>query len=207
MFEGEGTFGLTLLLGGEAMTKRALLVVSALLASCSYAHWESREMMPKLRAVLAAQAAYKEANCGFYDSKLECLEAPWNCIPNYPKEGPRFITAAEHPFSGRLEGRFRLPEGNFRPLTSETWNLKLVAGPPATVPNYCSRSSVVSFSYTFTKTADYLGPHGLAGACGDSAGIIIRSEGSPQSGDLALVAGDGLCALDDTPAVRRSIVQ
>ncbi len=174
-----------------------LIAINVLSASCiSHTHIESREMMPKVRAVMAAQNAYQTANCGLYASTLACLEAPWNCIPNYPREGPRFIESERTPFSRRLEGSFSLQSGGTL-WASEAWDLKLVAGrPPENLPSHCSSGSVVSFAYTATVD-------GSRAFCGDSAGKIVYSTGRAQDGDLKLVGRDGLCELDGTPKVTR----
>lgn len=42
-----------------------------------------------IRTIISAQAAYQSANQGLYESRLECLSDPMNCIPGY--KGPPFL--------------------------------------------------------------------------------------------------------------------
>jgi hypothetical protein len=47
-----------------------------------------------MRTVIAAQTAYASANGGFYDSRLQCLNAPSTCIPGYAPDAPTFLDSA-----------------------------------------------------------------------------------------------------------------
>ena len=56
-------------------------------------HRNESAILGDLRIVISAQAAYAAANAGFYDSRLECLAKPWDCIPGYPRSAPAFLDA------------------------------------------------------------------------------------------------------------------
>jgi hypothetical protein len=88
-------------------------------------------VLEDVRTVIAAQAAYRAANHGFYDRRLDCLVFPSQCIPSYPASAPAFVDT-------RLAS-LRNDHGYHRSFTP---------GPDLpVVPGVASVSSVTSYRY------------------------------------------------------------
>lgn len=121
-----------------------------------------------LRAVLSAEAAYRDANGGLFEGRLECLASPGEgCLP---AGGSSFLdpglaeAAPRHGYRGRLE-----------------------AGPTPEIDTArSSPTSVVSFAYVTQPVQ--AGQTGVRSFCGDSSGLLCyRADG----GDIPVV--DGAC--------------
>lgn len=129
------------------------------------------------RTLISAQAAYRAANGGFFESNLECLVAPSvGCIPGYAADAPRFldpVLAARQPRSGYLR--------RFEPG-------RILAVDPAV----SSPTSVGSFAYVAVPVA--AGQTGIRSFCGDSRGVIcFRADGADilaLGGECPVTAGD-----------------
>ena len=135
-----------------------------------------------LRSVISAQVAYKAANGGFYEGRLECLgrQAALSCIPGYPANGPVFLDEALASLSARSGYRrafMATPAPSF--LTSDS-----------------SPSS--AFRYAYLATPLVVGQTGVRSFCGDSSGVICsRPDGleiQPVNGVCPVGPGPGECA-------------
>lgn len=118
-----------------------------------------------VRKVIAAQAAYRAVNHGFYDSRLECLVSPQQCIFPYPPSAPPAF------LDSRLAS-LRMVSGYRRSFT---------AGPgPATVPADASATSVTTYRYDAWPAM--VGHDGLRAFAADATSrICFTSGGSPVS--------------------------
>jgi hypothetical protein len=131
-----------------------------------------------VRTVVSAQAAYREANQGFYDARLDCLAAPGTCIPAYPRNATPFLDASLASL-GAKGGYMRT----------------FVAGVPAGDaageggPELRSRTSVRSFAYVAVPVSP--GFEGVRGFCGDSSGALCFTADGQAPG----VGRDGRCDL------------
>jgi hypothetical protein len=164
-------------------------------ASCDSTPIEARKIHPKLTSVVAAEEAYKVANCGYYDRDLRCLGAPWDCIPGYSRAAPAFLDATQEPYQGEWTGW----AGGIR---FETWELSLRGGPaPSPLGARCSPSSATSFAYT----AERREPHTVI--CADSKGQMVFTvalDGAEdQAGEAPILDARGLCAKGDAPGISR----
>lgn len=114
-----------------------------------------------LRTMVSAQAAYQSANVGWYEGRLSCLGTPWDCIPRYPRSGPRFLDPE------LASGQVKL-----------SYSRKLIAGPkPNRLPaGQASPSSATRYAYTVTPVPG--APQGSRSFCGDASGnICFRTDG------------------------------
>ena len=162
-------------LAGLAMAASAIAFLFATPLGASGPHPDRSEsvVVGDIRTVLAAQAAYRAANGGFYDSRLDCLGAPAGCIPGYPADGPQFL---EDRLS-RLEPR-------------SGYNRSFVPGPAAQGDAaVVSRSSVQSYAYVAVPTRP--GYSGIRGFCGDSSGAVCAT----SDGGAPRVLPGGACDL------------
>jgi hypothetical protein len=50
-----------------------------------------RAAVSAARTVASAQAAYVSTSGGVF-GEMRCLLAPWDCLPDYPRTGPAFLT-------------------------------------------------------------------------------------------------------------------
>jgi type II secretory pathway pseudopilin PulG len=129
-----------------------------------------------LRTMISAQAAYQNANRGFYDSP-ECLANPQGCIPNYPATAPSFLDPT-FPASGTRQGY-------------------VYAFHPGPVPEEFSRavSSPTSIaSYAFTAVPMQRNQTGVRSFCGDDTGMICAYADGPRP-----AAEVGACPSDCAP--------
>jgi type IV pilus assembly protein PilA len=127
-----------------------------------------------IRALISAQAVYREANGGWYESNLECLAEPSvGCIPGYGPEQPRFIDtgiASRQPKSGYSR--------RFEPG-------RIMAVDPAV----SSPTSAANFAYVAVPVS--AGQTGVRSFCGDSRGMICyRLDGA----DILVLGGE--CPVD-----------
>jgi len=124
-----------------------------------------------IRTVLSAQAAYRAANGGFFDSRLDCLQSPAGCIPGYPDDGPRFL------------------DGNLTSLEPRNgYQRSFVPGPAAEGdPAVVSRSRTESYAYVAVPTDP--GYSGVRGFCGDSSGAVCFT----TDGVAPRIRPDGTC--------------
>jgi hypothetical protein len=163
-------------LAGLAMAASAigfLLATMPLGASGPHPGRSESVVLGDIRTVLAAQAAYRAANGGFYDSRLDCLRAPAGCIPGYPANGPRF-----------LDDRLSLLEPR------SGYHRSFVPGPAAQGDAaVVSRSSVQSYAYVAVPTEP--GYSGIRGFCGDSSGAVCAT----SDGAAPQVLPGGACDL------------
>jgi hypothetical protein len=126
-----------------------------------------------IRSIISAQAAYKFANGGLFDSRLACLQDPAGCIPGYPPNGPSFLDA-------RLT--------SLQPRSG--YARSFVPGPPVEdAPAVASRSSTRSFAYVLAPRGP--DPPGMRGFCGDSSGVVCFT----ADGRAPRVRPDGACDL------------
>ena len=115
-----------------------------------------------IRTIISAQAAYQSANGGFYDSSLDCLSAPSQCIPSYPSNAPTFLDS-------QLASQ-QAKSGYNRSF--------LGASPPQNIPVASSTNSVSVYSYDATPVNG--GQTGVRGFAADSSGrICYTNDGSP----------------------------
>jgi prepilin-type N-terminal cleavage/methylation domain-containing protein len=124
-----------------------------------------------IRTVISAQAAYRAANGGFFDSRLDCLQSPAGCIPGYPDDGPRFL------------------DGNLTSLEPRSgYQRSFVPGPAAEGdPAVVSRSRTESYAYVAVPTDP--GYSGVRGFCGDSSGAVCFT----TDGVAPRIRPDGTC--------------
>jgi type II secretory pathway pseudopilin PulG len=118
-----------------------------------------------VRAVIAAQAAYRGRNGGRYEPRIECLEKPAACLPGYPKTGPPFL---EHAVAS-LETRFGYRRA-FHP------------GP-------AGGTGITGFAYT--AVCDVPERKSWRAFCGDSTGVVCFT----RDGREPAVTPDGRCDL------------
>jgi hypothetical protein len=133
-----------------------------------------------IRAMLAAQEAYKAANGGFYDTPV-CLSAPGRCIPDY--KGAPFLDAA---IASRAEhsGYAREFRAGPAPDLERLRALRALSGP-------ASRSSLTFYAYVVTPLAH--GQTGVRGFCADASGrICVTHDGSAPE------TVEGMCPADCT---------
>jgi len=126
-----------------------------------------------IRTVISAEAAYRPANHGFYD-KLECLSAPWQCIPDY--RGPQFLEGV-WPDVRYGHQRTFLPGA-----AADTRQISQAQVSP---------TSVQSYAYV-AAPLEGLPPNetGVRGFCADDRGIICYTLDS-----TAPAVKDGRCVL------------
>jgi uncharacterized membrane protein YhaH (DUF805 family) len=130
-----------------------------------------------IRTLISAQASYRAANGGWFESNLECLATPSvGCVPGYGTDEPRFldpVLAARQPKSGYSR--------RFEPG-------RILAVDPAV----SSPTSVGSFAYVVVPVA--AGQTGVRSFCGDSRGLIcFRSDGADiraLGGECPVASGD-----------------
>jgi type IV pilus assembly protein PilA len=132
-----------------------------------------------MRTVVSAEAAYNVANGGFYDGNIRCLNAPVDCIPAYPSNGPNFL------------------DSQLTSLLSKGGYSRSYAGgeTPGTLNTVISSlSSATSYVYWATPTIG--GQTGLRGFAADSSGLICFSpQGDPAetTGNIALLSPGVAC--------------
>jgi hypothetical protein len=127
-----------------------------------------------LRKLISAEAAYESLNAGWADT-LECLAAPANCIPGYPKDAPPVLDST----LARL-----VPENGYARAFH--------AGPPAQlVSPLSSPSSLSAWAYTAVPMKDRRGRKAF---CADSTQRICAT----LDGSMPAVK-DGQCV---TPCER-----
>jgi hypothetical protein len=169
----EGTDPAARHLAQLAMAASGLGFVVALapLAAPPSSHSSEPTAIGDVRTLISAQAAYKAANGGFFDSRLACLQDPAACIPGYPRNGPTFLDASLTSLQ---------PRGGY--------TRSFVPGPPAEGrPAGVSRSSTRSFAYVAVPAEP--GHSGVRGFCGDSSGSVC----STADGRVPRVRPDGTC--------------
>jgi hypothetical protein len=156
-----------------ATANGSLAMGLASLALVSHSHLDSRVARPGVEAVQKAQMAYKQANGGYFDSRLDCLVTPSNCIPGYPKGARTFLTGdlARVGTVGWFE-----------------WSLRAGQSPHVAQAGM-SASSAGAFAYIAVPIdPEYTGPFAY---CADSAGTLcIRFDGARP-----VVTGQGTCDL------------
>ena len=109
----------------------------------------------EIRTVISAQAAYKEANGGYYEGNLRCLAEPYSgCLPGYPANAPTFLDSSIASLTPRA--------GYVR---------EFVAGPPPKRldPHQSSPTSVTGYSYG-ARPEQYR--RGYRSFFGDETGVI-----------------------------------
>lgn len=127
-----------------------------------------------LKTIMSAEAAYLEANAGFYDTPA-CLLRPSDCIPGYPEEGPSFLDEAL--------ASLTVKDGYGRAFFTK---------PPARKPGkHVSRSSAEL--YAVIMWPDKLGETGQRGFCGDAAGVICFT----RDGSRPRITSDGGCPWEE----------
>jgi hypothetical protein len=161
-------------LAGLAMAASALgflLAMVPLSASGPHPGRSESAVIGDIRTVISAQAAYRAANGGFFDSRLDCLQSPAGCIPGYPDDGPRFL------------------DGNLTSLEPKNgYQRSFVPGPAAEGdPAVISRSSTESYAYVAVPTDP--GYSGVRGFCGDSSGAVCFT----TDGVAPRIRPDGTC--------------
>lgn len=121
-------------------------------------------VLEDLRKVIAGQAAYRAANHGFYDRRLDCLGFPSQCIPSYPPSAPTFLDA-------RLAS-LRNDHGYRRSFTP---------GPDLpVVPAVASATSVAAYRYDAWPLM--IGHDGVRAFAADASGrICFTRSGAPVS--------------------------
>ena len=117
-----------------------------------------------IRTIISAQAAYRTANGGFYDSRLDCLVDPdeAGCIPSYATNAPSFL------------------DSQLASLTSKAgYNRWFIgADAPSPIPATSSTTSVRKYRYDATPlTVGLTGVRGFAGSNEDR--ICVTDDGSP----------------------------
>ena len=116
-----------------------------------------------IRTLMSAQAAYRAANAGYFDSNLDCLVFPSGfCIPGYPTNGPTFL------------------DSQLASQTSKAGYNRLFDGGPVPVglPATASPSSALIYRYDATPTI--VGVTGVRGFGGDSTErICFTLDGTP----------------------------
>jgi type IV pilus assembly protein PilA len=113
-----------------------------------------------VRSVITAEAAYQEANAGYFDT-LECLAAPEHCIPGFHG-------------AATIDARLLATEKN-------GYRRRFQAGPRAEpTPPKASPSSLMSFAYSAVPAQR--GKTGVRSFCGDSTGRIcyVRDGSEPD---------------------------
>jgi hypothetical protein len=120
-------------------------------------------VLEDIRAVIAGQAAYRAANQGFYEGRLDCLVDPERCIPFYPRSAPPFLDS-------RLAS-LRIHSGYLRSFT---------AGPGLDpIPIRVSPTSVNTYRYDAWPRVP--GHDGVRAFAADATGRICSTVGGPVS--------------------------
>ena len=127
-----------------------------------------------LRVLISAQAAYAAANGGFFDSRLECLARPWDCIPGYSRSAPAFLDPA-------LASNDYVKQGYRRIFRSAC----VSASCQATDEGGRVRTSKTSVdAWSMAGVPSVIGETGLMGFCADFQGLICYdSTGKPPCAD------------------------
>jgi hypothetical protein len=127
-----------------------------------------------LRTMISAQAAYSRQNDGLFEACLECLAEPATCLPEYAKNGPRFLD----PALASLE-------------TARGYRRAFYPGPVAgTRPPARGRPrppGITSFAYTAVPVAY----ERMRAFCGDATGLICFT----RDGREPRVTAEGRCDL------------
>jgi hypothetical protein len=116
-----------------------------------------RAAIANVRAVMAAEEAYRARNGGFYDT-LTCLAAPDECIESY--QGPGFLA----PELAALE-----PRHGYRYLFTPYLELRVMARRGADAAP-AKRVPITAFAYAAVPLAP--GRTGVRAFCGDASGRI-----------------------------------
>jgi hypothetical protein len=144
------------------MDARATATAQATRGAVSVAANEA-VVLEDIRRVITAQAAYRAANHGFYESNLGCLVSPKGCIPFYPPNAPTFLDS-------RL-ATLADDSGYHRSFTVGT-------SPPLILD--VSPSSVTSYRYDAWPVM--VGHSGVRGFAADASGrICFTPDGAPVS--------------------------
>lgn len=117
-----------------------------------------------IRTLISAQAAYKAANAGFFDARLDCLVQPSSadCIPSYPPSGPTFLDSMLA--SQMLKAGYNR---SYQP-----------GAMPPVIPAFSSPTSVIAYRYDATPTTPGVtGVRGFAGASDDRT--CFTADGTP----------------------------
>jgi hypothetical protein len=142
---------------------------------CYPPNYESRAI-GDVRTVMSAEAAYAEANGGYYD-KIECLQRPSDCLPDYPANAATFLD----PMMVNASRYGYVRSFHYGPA----------------VTHGQSPSSLKGFAYVAVPMA--VGQTGNRAYCGDSRGIICFT----ADGSAPRVVG-GLCPLYGDPSKESS---
>jgi prepilin-type N-terminal cleavage/methylation domain-containing protein len=110
-----------------------------------------------IRTVISAQAAYQSANGGWYDSDLDCLTQPDDCIPNYPSNSPTFL------------------DSQLASLLAKSGYDRSFGGGATVDASSAISSDTSATSYVYWATPTSPGQTGVRGFAGDSSGIICFS--------------------------------
>lgn len=117
-----------------------LAALLCLVAMVAFLNWLKRptnvnevRAISDVRTIISAQAAWQNANGGYYEGELSCLASPARCLPDYPANAPTFLDpplASQAPKDGYVHA--------------------FVAGsrPKKIDPRVSSRSSVDTWTYT-----------------------------------------------------------
>ena len=136
-----------------------------------------------IHEVVSAQEAYRSANRGQFEGRLECLARPWDCIPAYPAKAPVFLDPS-HP-------SLRLVEGSTHSWGSK-YEWKFYPGKaPDEFNEFASASSVESWAIVATPLPN----EGFVSFCEDSTRLRCYSHTSRPRVDGAH------CATDSSPSV------
>jgi hypothetical protein len=109
--------------------------------------WVTQDTM----TVISGEAAYQASNQGYYDT-LVCLGKPSGCLPDYPADGPPFLTAELASLA-----------------TKDGYRRRFDPGAPAPKVPAASRSSLQSYAYWLIPEPPAAGK---VARCGDATGII-----------------------------------
>ncbi len=132
----------------------------------------------RILEVTTAQEAYRSANHGQFEGRLECLARPWECIPAYPAKAPVFLDPS-HPSLGLLE-RSTYTRGS-------KYEWKFYPGKaPDELNEFASASSVESWAIVATP----LPSEGFVSFCADSTRLRCYSHTSLPRVDGAHCAID-----------------
>jgi hypothetical protein len=123
-----------------------------------------------IRTVISGQAAYQSMNGGFYESRIECLSDPGQCIPNSTAPAAVGATTLAQTRSG--------------------YSRELITSPPVSgLPPGISPSSTTSYAFVAHPLTQ--GQTGVRSFCGDHTGRICfdpggRDELVDRTGDEVL---------------------